>query len=129
MNGKKRQEKRINFFMSKIDTQKVNWPYYPLRQKDKCQIKMGIYGIYYNYKCLYIGASINCASRATRIYLNCSYAGNDNKLLWAISNHWKNYLYYYVTPFECDKSTLARYEKAFIKKYRPALNFERGLYK
>lgn len=109
--------------LSKIDTQNISFNYQRYTRKERCRIGRGIYGIFYRDKCLYIGASKDCAKRANRIYSNpTKFSANDNVLLWAIYSQMSDDLHIHAFPIECDNKTLGRYEKAFIRKYKPALN-------
>lgn len=115
--------------LSKIDTQNICFPSKQYTRKERCPIGRGIYGIFYRDKCLYVGASKYCSQRANRIYSGLKFfPANDNKLLWSIYSRMADDLYILAFAVECDNKTLGKYEKAFIKKYKPALNFKKAVY-
>ena len=75
----------------------------------------GLYAIWFNKKCLYIGKSNNIKQRLTRHWANCH---NKDLKLWIQA---KNNLEFCYKPYNCN-ADLSQEEYKYIEKYKPITN-------
>jgi len=102
------------------------------RKGDKCDITVGVYGIYHTYGrikvCLYVGASINVKQRAFRAFKKM-FTISENFYLAAICNALdKNKIEIRATAIDCDGDKLGEYERLFTEHFKPILNIGSSYY-